>query len=82
LISVSHARVSWEMREYEHEKTPRSVAIGDRVAMPEPSKDDAWEFGDFVARVIAISPGGDLLVEDQDSDVWEVAGNRVELVPD
>lgn len=52
------------------------------MVMPEPSKDDAWEFGDFVARVIAISPGGDLLVEDQDSDVWEVAGNRVELVPD
>lgn len=52
------------------------------MAMPAPSKDDAWEFGDFVARVIAISPGGDLLVEDQDSDVWEVAGNRVELVPD
>jgi hypothetical protein len=70
------------MHKCEHEKTPQSIAIGDRVVMPEPTRDDAWEFGDFVGRVVAVTPSGDLLVEDQDSDVWGVEGDRVELVAD
>lgn len=55
------------------------ISVGDRVVVPEPDDDDAWQFGDFVGRVVAVREDGNLLVEDQDSDVWEIEPSRLEI---
>ena len=53
------------------------------MVVPEPVGGDAWQFGDFVARVVAARENGNLLVEDQDSDVWEIGPSRLtRLGPD
>jgi hypothetical protein len=53
--------------------------IGSRVIVPDPSPADCWQFGNFSARVIAMRENGNLLVEDQDADVWEVEPSRLAL---
>lgn len=55
------------------------ISVGDRVVVPEPKKDDAWQFGSFTARVASIRENGNFLVEDQDADVWEVEPDRLAL---
>jgi hypothetical protein len=57
-----------------------TTRIGDRVIVPEPTSSDAWEFGGFVARMIGRRDDVNILVEDQDSNVWEVEESRVEII--
>jgi hypothetical protein len=53
--------------------------MGKDLIMPEPTEDDAWNFGNFNARVTDISVEGNLIVEDADSDFWEIEFDRAEL---
>lgn len=55
------------------------IGVGDQVVVPEPEKDDAWTFGGFLAQVVDIRENGNCLVEDQDSDIWEVEPARLVL---
>lgn len=49
------------------------------VLMPEPNETDVWVYGNFVAYVNDILDNGNLIVEDGDSDFFEVEANRVEI---
>lgn len=55
------------------------IKIGDTIVMPTPNKKDAWSHGNFLAVVNDILKNGNLIVEDQESDFWEVEPDRVEL---
>jgi len=57
----------------------QEIQVGNSVVMPEPILDDAWSHGGFLATVIDVLDNGNLLVEDQDSDIWEIQPDRVEI---
>lgn len=48
----------------------------DTVLMPEPNESDAWTYGGFYAVVADIRENGNLIVEDQDSDFFEIEPER------
>jgi hypothetical protein len=50
--------------------------IGDTVEIPEPNDTDFWNYGGFLADVRDIRDNGNLIVEDQDSDFWEIESER------
>ena len=52
----------------------------DTVLMPEPNESDAWTYGGFCAVVADIRENGNLIVEDADSDFWEIEAERVTKV--
>jgi hypothetical protein len=56
--------------------------IGDTVEMPEPNESDAWTYGGFYAVVADIRENGNLIVEDADSDFWEIEAERAIKVQD
>jgi hypothetical protein len=56
------------------------IKVNDSVIVPEPNANDAWSCGNFHATVIDILDNGNVLVEDQDSDSWEIEPERLELV--
>jgi hypothetical protein len=49
------------------------------VIVPEPNLEDNWSYGNFTATVIDILDNGNVLVEDQDSDIWEIEPERLEM---
>jgi len=52
----------------------------DTVLMPEPNESDAWTYCGFCAIVADMRENGNLIVEDQDSDFWEIEAERVTKV--
>lgn len=54
------------------------IPIGTLVELPDPTGDDIWMHS-FQATVVDYR-GENLIVEDQDSDFYEIEPNRVELV--
>ena len=57
-----------------------NIKLNDSVIMPEPTEaDDFWTFGNFLGTVIDILEDGDVLVEDQESNIWQVSPERLEL---
>lgn len=50
--------------------------IGETVEMPHPNADDIWICGGFYAKVRDILDNGNLIVEDQDSDFFEIEPER------
>jgi hypothetical protein len=61
------------------DKNGKEITTGIHVIMPEPNKNDVWIYGEFVAYVNDILDNGNLIVEDGDSDFFEVEANRVEI---
>lgn len=61
------------------DKNNVTLQYGDTVHVPEPYPDDVWSF-EFVATVINYLDNGDILVEDQDNDCFQMAANIVEKV--
>lgn len=56
------------------------IKLSDSVIMPEPTEaDDFWTFGNFLGTVIGILENGDVLVEDQESNIWQIHPERLEL---
>ena len=53
--------------------------IGQYIVMPEPRSGDSWTFGNFSATVIDVLDDGICIVEDQDSDTFEIHSDRVML---
>jgi hypothetical protein len=53
------------------------MTIGDTVFIPEPKDGDAWVYGEFYGTVIDIV-GTVAIVEDSDSDCWEIELDRLE----
>lgn len=60
----------------------RKLKVGQTVEVPEPMNDDMYnfEFRGYVADVFEET--GTVIVEDQDSDFFEIKGNRLEIVED
>jgi hypothetical protein len=61
------------------DKNGDAIYIFSRVIMPEPGVDDSWSIGGFHARIIDVLLSGDVVVEDQNSDCWQVEPNRLTL---
>lgn len=55
------------------------LKIGDRVVLPNPTGDDAWTEGGFLARVAEIRQNGNIIVVDQDDDAWEIENHRLAI---
>ena len=61
------------------DKHGKELKIGAQVVVPDPEPDDIWSHS-FVATVVdPIERFGTVIVEDQDSDMFEVAADRLEL---
>jgi len=54
------------------------INLMDSVVMPDPRKGDCWAHGNFCATVID-QRGENLIVEDMDSDCFEIEAHRVTL---
>lgn len=54
----------------------KTFKIGDTIIMPEPNDTDIWQYGNFSARIVD-ERNGNFVVEDQDSDFFEIEKNRV-----
>jgi hypothetical protein len=61
------------------DKNNVTLQYGDTVHIPDPSPKDIWRH-EFVATVIDYLENGDIIVEDQDSDCFQMAANIVEKV--
>lgn len=55
------------------------IRFGDTVRIPEPTPNDLWQH-EFVATVIDYSENGDITVEDQDGDCYQMVPHIVEIV--
>ena len=55
------------------------IKFGNTVRIPEPTPNDLWQH-EFVATVINYSENGDITVEDQDGDCYQMAPHIVDLV--
>ena len=56
----------------------KEINHGDEVLMPEPNGTDIHNH-DFVGYVNDILDNGNIIVEDGDSDFFEIEANRVEI---
>jgi hypothetical protein len=56
----------------------REIKVGDDVMMPEPNGTDI-HCHEFVGYVNDILDNGNLIIEDGDSDFFEIEPNRVEV---
>lgn len=62
------------------DKNGKTINLGANVELPDPNDTDIHGYA-FVGRVTDIlAEKGTLIVEDQDSDFFEIEGNRVEVV--
>lgn len=57
------------------------LEIGDQVLMPEPNETDTYLYGGFYARVVDTN-GEYLIVEDGDSDFFDIEPERVDATPE
>lgn len=55
------------------------ITVGDNVQAPEPDEYDNFNF-EFVGYVADIMDNGNIIVEDQDSDFFEIEHNRLEII--
>ena len=61
------------------DKNGKEIHAGMHVIMPEPNETDIWNFGGFVPYVNDVNDDGTIIVEDGDSDFFQVEGSRVEI---
>ena len=55
------------------------IKMGNTVRIPEPTPNDLWQH-EFVATVIDYLDNGEIIVEDQDSDCYQMVPHIVEIV--
>lgn len=56
------------------------VAIGDDFSMPDANSDDAWQYGDWIGRVVNIYEYEDVIyatLEDGDNDCFDIEAFRL-----
>ena len=62
------------------DKNGKEIFLNSLVELPVPNETDSYNFS-FVGTVIDFR-GKNVLVEDQDSDIFEIEAERVEILPD
>lgn len=62
------------------DKNGKEIFLGNLVELPAPNKTDVHHHS-FVGTVIDFQ-GKNVLVEDQDSDIFEIEAERTEILPD
>jgi len=64
------------------DKDGKELKVGNHVIAPEPNESDIYNFGGWVGHITDILDNGNAIVEDADSDFFEIEANRLELVED